>query len=220
MQTRSFPPSTYKCLAYTKSTQLNLLGCQVCVFCFCFLLLFCCCCFIVVFVVVLLLFFQHKVLGMILNWVITTVHTDSKTFAFVSASTRQQIVCTVTSTLSTFLSYLSASLCAYQNPHILRSSNEKLLKITKHNLISFGVRLFSFVVPSLWDSLTANPRNIPTLSGFKTQLKTFLFRQAFSRTQADHSCDNRLCVCLCIYMRVNGVCQCLGFLLCQKISAP
>ena len=46
------------------------------------LLFYCCfcCCFV--------LFFQHKVLGMILNWVITTVPTDSKTFAFVSASTR------------------------------------------------------------------------------------------------------------------------------------
>ena len=40
---------------------------------------------------------------------------------------------------------------------------------------------------------------IPTLSESKTQLKTILFRQAFSQTSADHSCDNRLCICLRVY---------------------
>ena len=75
--------------------------------------------------------------------------------------------------------YLSSSLCTYEPSRSLRSSNEKLLKIPKRNLKSFGQRSFSFMAPSLWNSLPATLRNIPTLSQFKSQLKTFLFAQAF-----------------------------------------
>ena len=75
--------------------------------------------------------------------------------------------------------YLSSSLCTYEPSRTLRSSNEKLLKIPKRNLKSFGQRSFSFMAPSLWNSLPATLRNVPTLSQFKSQLKTFLFAQAF-----------------------------------------
>ena len=75
--------------------------------------------------------------------------------------------------------YLSSSLCTYEPSRSLRSSNEKLLKIPKRNLRSFGQRSFSFMAPSLWNSLPATLRNVPTLSQFKSQLKTFLFAQAF-----------------------------------------
>ena len=75
--------------------------------------------------------------------------------------------------------YLSSSLCTYEPSRSLRSSNEKLLKIPKRNLKSFGQRSFSFMAPSLWNSLLATLRNVPTLSQFKSQLKTFLFAQAF-----------------------------------------
>ena len=75
--------------------------------------------------------------------------------------------------------YLFSSLCTYEPSRFLRSSNEKLLKIPKRNLKSFGQRSFSFMAPSLWNSLPATLRNIPTLSQFKSQLKTFLFAQAF-----------------------------------------
>ena len=67
----------------------------------------------------------------------------------------------------------------YEPSRSLRSSNEKLLKIPKRNLKSFGQRSFSFMAPSLWNSLPATLRNVPTLSQFKSQLKTFLFAQAF-----------------------------------------
>ena len=66
----------------------------------------------------------------------------------------------------------------YEPSRSLRSSNEKLLKIPKRNLKSFGQRSFSFIAPSLWNSLPAILRNVPTLSQFKSQLKTFLFAQA------------------------------------------
>ena len=73
---------------------------------------------------------------------------------------------------STVPSYLSASLCTYQTPRTLPSSSEKLLKISKRNLKSFGEFSFSFIAPSVWNSLPASLWNLPTLSGFKTQLKT------------------------------------------------
>ena len=79
----------------------------------------------------------------------------------------------------TLPSYLSASLCTYQTSHTFRSSNEKLLKIPKRNLRSVGHRYFSFIAPTVWNSLSASLRNLPTFSDFKAQLKTFLFQQAF-----------------------------------------
>ena len=57
----------------------------------------------------------------------------------------------------------------------------------------------------VWNSLPAslrNLQNLPTLSECKTQLKTFFFRRAFSQICVDQSCDNRSCICLCIYMCV------------------
>ena len=70
--------------------------------------------------------------------------------------------------------YLSSSLCIYELSRSLQSSNEKLLKIPKQNLKSFG-RSFSFMAPSL--EFSATLRNVSTQ--FKLQLKTFLFAQAF-----------------------------------------
>ena len=75
--------------------------------------------------------------------------------------------------------YLSSSLCTYEPSRSLRSSKEKLLKIPKRNLKSFGERSFSFMAPSVWNSLPADLRNLPTLSQFKSNLKTFLFTHAF-----------------------------------------
>ena len=75
--------------------------------------------------------------------------------------------------------YLSSSLCTYESSRSLQSSNEKLLKIPKWNLKSFGQYSFSFMAPSLWNSLPATLTNVPTLSQIKSQLKTFLFAQAF-----------------------------------------
>ena len=75
--------------------------------------------------------------------------------------------------------YLSSSLCTYEPSRCLRSSKEKLLKIPKGNLKSFGECSFSFMAPSVWNSLPADLRNLPTLCQFKSNLKTFLFTQAF-----------------------------------------
>ena len=77
------------------------------------------------------------------------------------------------------LPYLSSSLCTYEPSRSLRSSNQKLFQIPKRKLKSFGQRSFSFMVPSIWNSLPATLRNVPTSSQFKFHLKTFLFAQAF-----------------------------------------
>ena len=75
--------------------------------------------------------------------------------------------------------YLSSSLCTYQPFRSFRSSKEKLPKIPKQYLKSSEERSFSFMAPSVWNSLPADLRNLPTLSQFKPYLKTFLFTQAF-----------------------------------------
>lgn len=62
------------------------------------------------------------------------------------------------------------------------SSSEKLLNIPKHKFKCSGQRSFSFIAPSVWNSLSDRLRNLRTLSEFKTQLNTFLFRQVFSHT--------------------------------------
>ena len=76
-------------------------------------------------------------------------------------------------------SHLSSSLCTYELSRPLGSSTERLFWIPKRNLKSFGERSFSFMAPSVWNSLPADLRNLPALSQLKSHLKTFLFTQAF-----------------------------------------
>ena len=75
--------------------------------------------------------------------------------------------------------YLSSSLCTYQPSRSLRSSTERLLKIPKTNLKTFGGRSFGYIAPTVWNSLPADLRASPSLQSFKVNLKTHLFRQAF-----------------------------------------
>ena len=74
--------------------------------------------------------------------------------------------------------FTSLPLCTYKLSCFLQCSHEKLLKIPKQSLKSFGQYSFSFMVPSVWNSLQATLRNVPTLSQFKSHLKTFLFVQS------------------------------------------
>ena len=75
--------------------------------------------------------------------------------------------------------YLSKTLTTYHPSRSLRSSNEKLLKVPKTNLKTFGQRSFGFLAPTIWNSLPTDLRNAPSLSSFKSQLKTHLFQLAF-----------------------------------------
>ena len=75
--------------------------------------------------------------------------------------------------------YLSQTLCAYEPRRNLRSSCEKLLKVPKRNTKTFGERSFSFLAPSVWDTLPSDLRNSSTFPLFKSRLKTHLFKTAF-----------------------------------------
>ena len=66
--------------------------------------------------------------------------------------------------------------CTLQTSRTRRPSIEKILKILNRNLNSFGQRSFSFIAPSVWNSLPASVRNLLILSEFSTR-KTFLFRR-------------------------------------------
>ena len=46
-----------------------------------------------------------------------------------------------------------------------------------------GERSFSFMAPTVWNTLPVSLRNVPTLCLFKSRLKTYMFRQAFAITQ-------------------------------------
>ena len=95
---------------------------------------------------------------------------------------------------------LSSSLCTYQPSRSLRSSTERLLKIPKTNLKTFGEHSFSYIAPIVWNSLPADLR-APSLPTFKVNLKTHFFRQAFrlictcQPLPVSYSC---VCVCVCV----------------------
>ena len=69
----------------------------------------------------------------------------------------------------------------YSAPCTLWSSSQMLLKIPKHNFISFGDHSFGFDASSVRNALPASlqKKKKEPHSEFKTQLKTVLFRQAF-----------------------------------------
>ncbi|KAK7107751.1 hypothetical protein V1264_015614 [Littorina saxatilis] len=76
--------------------------------------------------------------------------------------------------------YLSHSLSIYEPSRSLRSSSEKLLRIPKTRTKTFGERTFRYQIPTVWNSLPSSIRDSSSLSSFKTQLKTYLFRKAFA----------------------------------------
>ena len=74
--------------------------------------------------------------------------------------------------------YLSSSFCTYQPSRSFRSSTERLLKIPKSYLKTFGERSFGYIAPTVWNSLPADLRASPSLPTFKANLKMYLLRLA------------------------------------------
>jgi len=75
--------------------------------------------------------------------------------------------------------YLASELHAYQPQRCLRSSSQELLTVPHCNT-TLGKRRFSVAAPSVWNSLPLNLRtDYNSLRGFKTNLKTHLFRQDY-----------------------------------------
>lgn len=75
--------------------------------------------------------------------------------------------------------YLTNLLNHYLPTRTLRSSDSHLLSIPSSNLRSMGDRAFSVAGPKLWNSLPLSIRQCPSLSTFKSSLKTHLFTLAF-----------------------------------------
>ena len=65
--------------------------------------------------------------------------------------------------------------------HSLRSTNKFLLDYPKGKMLStLGEHAFISAAPRLWNALSIDTRSEHSLCSFKTKLKTFLFKQAFS----------------------------------------
>ena len=68
-----------------------------------------------------------------------------------------------------------------QERHSLRSHTSIVLEVPRGKMLrSFGDRSFSMAAPKLWNELPLAMRDIPTLSVFKRNLKTYLFKLAFN----------------------------------------
>ena len=77
-----------------------------------------------------------------------------------------------------------ASLISIKSPprYNLRSSRDSLLLSCPKKLskVTLGDRSFTYAAPKLWNALPLDVRSESTVAGFKTKLKTHLFREAFS----------------------------------------
>ena len=61
----------------------------------------------------------------------------------------------------------------------LRSSNKGLLYVPHSRLKQRGDRAFAIAAPRLWNQLPLDIRSAPSISGFKSRLKTHLYSLAF-----------------------------------------
>jgi len=68
----------------------------------------------------------------------------------------------------------------YNTQRNLRSSNKGLLIEGKTRLKTYGNRAFSIYAPKIWNKLPQHIHNIESVATFKTSLKTYLFKQAYS----------------------------------------
>ena len=75
--------------------------------------------------------------------------------------------------------YLSPLLQQYCPQRNLRSSSKLLFTVPIVNSVTYGERAFSFSAPKLWNTLPNSVKNAPSLSTFKSALKTFLFRKFY-----------------------------------------
>ena len=76
-------------------------------------------------------------------------------------------------------SYINDLITKYQPTRNLRSSSTLLLTSIPYSLKSYGYRSFSVAAPELWNSLPPKIRTISSLTNFKSELKTYLFKLAF-----------------------------------------
>lgn len=77
-------------------------------------------------------------------------------------------------------SYLADLLTRHQPTRTLRSADAHLLEVPRSKLCTQGDKAFSRAAPRLWNNLPLAMRATDCLIVFKKQLKTLLFKRAFS----------------------------------------
>ncbi len=77
-------------------------------------------------------------------------------------------------------SYIQSLLNHYTPNRALRSASKLSLSIPHSNTISYGARAFSRFAPAQFNKLPESLSKSPTLSAFKSGLKTYLFELAYS----------------------------------------
>ena len=75
--------------------------------------------------------------------------------------------------------YLCESLTWHKPSRSLQSSNDLLLVVPKTRLKTYGDRAFRAVAPRLWNDLPLSLRQSPSTNSFKTNLKTYLFKNVY-----------------------------------------
>ncbi|KAF7640974.1 hypothetical protein LDENG_00002140, partial [Lucifuga dentata] len=76
--------------------------------------------------------------------------------------------------------YLSELLHPYTPSRSLRSSSAVLLSVPSFRLSTMGARAFSCSAPRLWNSLPLHIRQLDSITQFKSQIKTRLFKLAYT----------------------------------------
>ncbi len=76
-------------------------------------------------------------------------------------------------------SYLTDHLTPLSSSRSLRSSDRAFLAVPRSRLKTKGDRAFSIAAPRLWNQLPLDIRLAPSITTFKTKLKTYLYSQAF-----------------------------------------
>ena len=76
-------------------------------------------------------------------------------------------------------SYISNLLHLYTPNRFLRSSSKFQLQVPPSNLKTYGDRAFSVCAPKLWNCLPYYIRCSPSVSAFKSSLKTYFFKRYF-----------------------------------------
>jgi len=92
------------------------------------------------------------------------------------------------------------------NPY-MRSSDQQLLTVLRSRLKLKGDHAFSVAAPTMWNVFPVSIRSAPTISSFKSVLKTYLLTQAFNLSGWWVLCSLCLffvvrCYCLCIFMKM------------------
>ena len=88
---------------------------------------------------------------------------------------------------------LSSRLDIYQPSRSLRSSNDRLLMVSRWKLKSFRYRSFTYQGPVVWNSLPTVLKFSSSLESFQSKLKTNLFKKSYSLSCHVMSCHVMSC---------------------------